>query len=334
MAWLVFTIFGSDADAARKQGELSFAVLSALKQGLEGGTETPLRLLLLCDARNRRPDLPLDHLIHSQDPGLFARLDLVARHCDAPFVMVDTASDFKAPPALLFRHLSTAPLVQARMGLLSSQPDFAAFCDRLDRPPAPDAPAFDLCVFGLDPRSKIITKSIKIGSQRESDPSKISNLEHLQLTQEISTFGTPTVAEDTVRTYLGPAHPIRHVYHGLQRSMFPAGQPVNCNLAARLPTVAMPPVPFALRLRAKLGGLIRGFGMGTEAGYRAYLCACAAPTAQGRDVWANIALDHLEGSRTAGDKLQRALPRLAPAALAGADLHPDTKARWQAFWAR
>ena len=114
--------------------------------------------------------------------------------------------------------------------------------------------------------------------------------------------------------------------------MFPAGQPVNCALASRLPEVNMPPSPFGLRLRAKLGAMRRGFGLGTTAGYHAYLCAFAAPTDEGRDVWANIALDHLETSLTPRDRLARALPRLAQDALDAAKLRPDTTARWLAFW--
>ena len=130
--------------------------------------------------------------------------------------------------------------------------------------------------------------------ENELSHKKVAQIEQLALSQHIAALGTPDVAEETVKLYAGRQHPIRHVYHGMQRSMFPAGQPVNCALAPRLPDVKMPPSPFTRRLRAKLAGLRRGFGLGTTAGYHAYLCALAAPTEDGRDVWANIALDHLE----------------------------------------
>ena len=155
MAWLVFTVFGTGAAATRQQGELSFAVLSALKQGLEVEGTAPVQILLLCDAANQRSDLPVDHLIHDTDPGLYGRLRMVADHLAAPFVMVATASVFKSPPARLFDGLTDRPLVQSETGLLSSQAGYETFVDHSvahsGTRPAADAPAYDLGVLGLDP---------------------------------------------------------------------------------------------------------------------------------------------------------------------------------------
>lgn len=332
MAWLVFTVFGSDPATARPQGELSFAVLSALKQGLERPENGPVQILLLCDAANTRADLPVAHLIQDTDPGLFGRLQLVADHLRAPFVMIDTASVFKAPPAQLFAQLSDRPLVHSKAGLLSSQPGYAAFAAQSETAPKPEAQAYDLGVLGLDPARILLPFLNFIDAIYDDNGQKNIQIEQLTLSQHIAALGTPDLAEETVTLYAGRQHPIRHVYHGMQRSMFPAGQPVNCALAPRLPDVKMPPSPFTRRLRAKLAGLRRGFGLGTTAGYHAYLCALAAPTEDGRDVWANIALDHLEASLTPRDRLARALPRFAPSALATANLRPETAARWQMFW--
>jgi hypothetical protein len=332
MAWLVFTLFGGDTAAARKQGELSFAVLSALKQGLERPHGDPVQILLLCDAANRRADLPVAPLIQDADPGLLGRLQLVADHLGAPFVMMDTASVFKAPPAPLFAQLSDRPLVHSKAGLLSSKPGYAAFASQSETAPKPEAQAYDLGVLGFDPAKAPFPFPNDKYAGNDLDHAECVQIEQLALSQRIAALGPPNVAEETVALYAGRQHPIRHVYHGMQRSMFPAGQPVNCALAPRLPDVKMPPSPFTRRLRAKVGAMRRGFGLGTTAGYHAYLCALAAPTEDGRDVWANIALDHLETSLTPRERLARALPRFAPTALATANLPPETVDRWQAFW--
>lgn len=325
MTTLVYSVFGA---AEQAQRALSFSVLSALKQGLGD-----CRILLLCDAANRREDLPVEHLVRPELPGVFDRLDLLSAQLGAPFCLVDPESDFTAPPARLFARLADTPdgvMVHSRAGWLSARPHLEAWAAEMD--PAPDGSTelFDLRILALDPQKCSFQNRTILDKFYGSILNKNDSFQQFLVNMQISTQSSPGFAADLVTLYSD--RPLRHVYHGMQRAMFPAGLPVDCARAQALPAVKAPPQPLTLQWKAKLTALRRGYGVATTEAYLAYLCAIAAPTPQGRDVWANMALDHLATSQQSPADLQRALPRLAPSALGEADLRDETRARWQAFW--
>ncbi len=113
----------------------------------------------------------------------------------------------------------------------------------------------------------------------------------------------------------------------------PPGAAVNTALAQRLPRMSEPPKPLPLKLKARIYALRHRMGRATAFGYLAYLCAFAAPTPEGRDVWANIALDMMIKSSLPAGQIARHLPRLAPGALDEAGLKSATLDRWRHFWA-
>ncbi|KUP90641.1 hypothetical protein [Tritonibacter horizontis] len=349
MPTLVYVVRG---DAPRAQQELSYSVLSALKHGL-GDVE----ILLICDTANQRPDLPVNHHILPPDVladwtgraapsatagpppdavGLADAAGLALDLTQGPICLMATATAFRAPPQRLFDQFRPGVvLVQDQDGWLAGRPDcatvIAATRESSDEAAVhPGAALYDLGVLGIYPQDASCLKSSNLLGSRLIFLPEISNIEQLSLSLAL---GDPDrevrFARDLLEHYNGP---MRHVYHGRFDVMFPARAPVNLQMAGQLPTITEPPKPLFLRWKAKLVAIWRRMGPGTQAGYLAYLCAFAAPTAEGRDVWANIALDHLHRSQRPRMKLRQEFSKLAPGAFETAGVKPATAARWLRFW--
>ncbi|MCG7624319.1 hypothetical protein [Epibacterium sp. Ofav1-8] len=341
MATLLYLVHGR---APRQQQQLSYSILSALKQGLEG-----VEILLMCDEANRRPDLPVRHQILSVDQiaqwtdagraparAQLHALQLALSERTTPVCWVATDTAFTAPPRQMTERIAAqVPLFYDRDGWLAGRPEWAPIIDACKGTALEDqiqtgTEVLDTGILGLtEAESDIINQSLKPHEALNTNP-KVSNIEQIRLgalltqTAREVRFGNDTVSRYS--TYM------RHVYHGRFDAMFPPGAPVNTALAERLPVIKEPPKPLHLRLKAKAYALRHGLGRGTEFGYLAYLCAFAAPTPEGRNVWANIALDMIERSPRAPDKLAKDLPGLAPDALTLAELSPETEDRWRTFW--
>lgn len=342
MATLCYVLTGRDP---RQHQELSYSILSALKQGLEG-----VEILLVCDAENRRADLPVGHLDISTDQmerwteaGRYPAhtrlhaLQMVLEKTDGPVCLVETDTAFKAAPRELFNRITPkTPLLHDRAGWLSSRPEWGPLIDACRDTPEETlvqagAEVFDTATIGLLPaHADCIKKIISLSKSLPNTATAHEKEQFLLGAALLSHTGNLSFSDDIVTHYAGY---MRHVYHGRFDVMFPAGAAVNTALAHQLPTVAEPPKPLLLQLKAKYYALRHGLGRGTQFGYLAYLCAFAAPTAEGRNVWANIALDMMERSERPAAKLQRDLPKLAPDALIQAELAPATEVRWRDFWA-
>ncbi len=338
MQRLLYLVHG---DSPRAQQELSYSVLSALKQGL-GDCE----ILLACDEANQRGDLPVTHRLLPpsrvaswQAQGICGQLhvlhDVLAER-RGPVCLIQTDTVFCAPPARLFERIAEqGALVLDRDGWLAGRRSWdAALSETQSKGQkgllAPGTEMLNPGVIGLSTTLEACLTSAISTLETLPESSPIAEREQFCFSAALSMSGIdPTFASAEVRRYQGP---LRHVYHGRFDSMFPPGAPVNTALAPRLPEITEPPKPFLLRLRARAKRLATGSGLAFESGYLAYLCAFAAPTATGRNVWANMALDWMQRSHRDQVRLQRDLPRLAPARLASADLSPETRARWQVFW--
>ncbi|MBW3243994.1 hypothetical protein KUV57_15100 [Epibacterium sp. DP7N7-1] len=341
MATLLYLVFGR---ALRQQQQLSYSILSALKQGLEG-----VEILLMCDEVNRRPDLPVRHHTLSADQiaqwtdagrrparAQLHAFKLALSESTAPVCWVATDTAFKAPPRVMTERIAAqVPLFYDRDGWLAGRPDWAPIIDAckgtsLEAHIHSNTEVLNTGVLGLTSAEvDFINQSLEPNKAPTNDL-KIDNIEQIHLGALLSKNAQELrFANDTVSQY---SNYMRHVYHGRFDVMFPHGRAVNLELVQKLPTTNEPPKPLSLRLKAKAYSMRHGLGRGTEFGYLAYLCAFAAPTPEGRNVWANIALDMIERSARAPDKLAKDLPKLAPNALALAELSPETEDRWRKFW--
>lgn len=327
---LIYMLHG---DAPRAQQELSYSVLSALKQGIDG-----VQMELWADSANQRPDLPLlPHALPAAGPSLAAALSEALAEEIGPVSVIATDTYFRAPPADLFTRIAPGrPLVLSRDGWLAGRGDWAAALDAARGTEAethlnPGVELFNLGVLGVDPADTHITSSTFNACGLIDFGLNFTQIEQFSLSSAIGAAGPQiALAEDIVTRYDGH---MRHVFHGRFDAMFPPGAPINTALADRLPAITEPPKPFGLKLKAKAHALQRGMGRGSEFAYLAYLCAFAAPRAEGRNVWANIALDKVESASRSRKDWRKDLPRLAPDALDAAELSPETAARWRAYWA-
>ncbi|TNJ44803.1 hypothetical protein [Phaeobacter sp. B1627] len=341
MATLVYLVHG---DAPRAQQQLSYSILSALRHGLEG-----IEILLICDAPNQRPDLPVRHHILSAETTAAwadqnntplkrlraAQLGLEVTGGNICLMATDTA--FKAPPRQLFDLITAGGiLVQDHDGWLAGRSDWDQVIDacrgtQLEPQVHAGAAMFDIGVLGLTPQDVNLLFHVEELAKSAEIKDQPSEIEQFAFSAAIELEARDVVyARDHVIHYDGY---MRHVYHGRFDAMFPPGAPVNTALAHRLPAITEPPKPLPLKLRAKVFALRHRMGRATEFGYLAYLCAFAAPTAEGRDVWANIALDMMMRSSRSAAQIAQHLPRLAPGAIDDAGLRPATLARWRHFWA-
>lgn len=327
---LIYVLHG---DCPRAQQELSFSVLSALKQGVEG-----VQMELWSDAQNQRPDLPLTpHPLPAAGADLRRLLAEALGEARGPICLIATDTVFLAPPAELFaRMASGAPLVLRRDGWLAGRTEWAAALDAAAGTEAeaqihPGVELLNLGIIGLRDANITCISSTKSPFNLLDFGLNFTQIEQYELSAALH-LATPKIATaaDLIRRY--DDH-MRHVYHGRFAAMFPPGAPVNTALADKLPEITEPPKPLRLKLIAKAYALRHGMGRRSESAYLAYLCAFAAPRPEGRTVWANIALDQVETSARPRKDWENDLPRLAPAALDGADLSPETTARWRRYWA-
>ncbi|GAB5433659.1 MAG: hypothetical protein EpisKO_30290 [Epibacterium sp.] len=341
MATLLYLVHGP---AVQQQQQLSYSVLSALKHGVDG-----VDLVLICDAANRRPDLPLRHVVISPEQiaqwtdggrrparAQLHALDLALRETGGPVCWASTDSAFTAAPARLLERITPeTPLFFDRDGWLTSRPEWSPIIDAckdsaLSEQIQPSTEVFDTGILGLSPSDlDFINRSLN-PSEWAQNPYLVDNFEQIHLCALLAQNAQKLrFSHDLVQRYQGY---MQHVYQGRLEAMFPPGGAVNTALAAQLPAITEPPKPLHLRLKAKAYALRRGLGHGTEFGYLAYLCAFAAPTPEGRSVWANIALDMMERSARAPQKLVKDLSNLAPEALPDAELSPQTEERWRRYW--
>lgn len=330
MSIFVYRQYGNDP---LSQAELSYSVLSALKHGAES-----LRLVLLCDEASRRPDLPMETIVTDTRPMALQALKQVAaaqaeKPQSDPICLIANDTAFRAPVSEVAHQITPGtPLVLARDGWLSTNARLAQTADDygLDLPDGLEL--LDCSVFGLHPVDIRSSDLHPIDDPLPDDPYNFTQIEQLLISlwirNTLSTGADLRLAQEQVTCFSGP---IRHVYRPKIRAMFPPGQAVNTALAAKLPLIKAPPQPLALRLRAWGYGLRRGMGPGTKRAYLAQLCALSAPTPEGRDIWSNIALDHLENaSKSTSEQLQRDFAVfLSPADL---NLTEETVRRWRAFW--
>lgn len=102
------------------QRELSYSLLSALKQGLDG-----VEVELWSDADNRRPDLPATpHPLPQKGRGLRAALQEALAEARGPVCVIATDTVFAAAPARLFEQIAPGrALVLARDGWLAGRPE-------------------------------------------------------------------------------------------------------------------------------------------------------------------------------------------------------------------
>jgi len=341
MATLCYVVTGR---APRRQQELSYSLLSALKHGLDG-----VEILLICDPGNRRTDLPLRHIELSPEqldawsegghtPGRIQlhALQAVLAQGDEPVCLIHTDTAFKASPRQLFDRITPqTPLLQDRAGWLAAHPEWSPLIEAcrdtaLSELVHPGAELYDTGLIGLHPTHATCLEHAIERANCLNFFGKASHIEQFCLGAALQAEAAEIrLSDDLVTHYSGY---MRHVYHGRFDVMFPQEAPVNAAMADRLPEITEPPTPLHLRLKAKAYALRHGMGRATQFGYLAYLCAFAAPTPEGRNVWARIALDMMEQSDRPAAKLQHDLRQLTPDALPQAKLAPETEACWREFW--
>lgn len=310
-----------DADLTHQQ-ELSYAVLSALKHCADPDA---LDWVLASPDDVRRDDLPLHHVTvpASATPRLTA-LQALCQTTSGKICLIDAASDIRVDPAKLFDRIDPDhALLHTANGVLGDRPALADAVSTTQLPP--QTRCFSPKVLGLDSSRCDVTESIseRIKGLVPTDAETAIGLmlaEHMQI----------ETCDDLVVHHSGHR---RHIYHGRLRNMFPQGRVVDARaMAPSLPVIKAPPQPLILKLRSRVFALTHRLDQTERAAYLAYLCSQSAPTAQGRDVWANIALDMVQSHTGQPDTYHKTFKAFAPAALQQADLTPQTLSRWSAYW--
>lgn len=334
---LLYLVFGNKREF---QLELTYSVLSAA----HFLRSKEIRIVLVCDSSNRRPDLPIEHLVVS-DADLDAwitrdkyaakahALSLGLERYGGAVALVDTDTVFTRSPLDLFRRVGPGrSVMHAEEGMLGDHAYWSGLLDSLHGP-----------VEGHDVSSRSRMMNSGVVAIHEFDKAAIPaalelmntlhsiepifNIEQFAFTAALGQRGELASCNDVIWHYWGHHRRFAHAQIG---ALFP--QFDNDTFTRHLdapPPIGMPPVPTLTRARARLLQLVRRCDGDYRFAYIASICAI-----NGRNnEWAHVTLDALEAMNRLPDKVTSDFSRFRGERLeAHTWLSSAARQRWQTFW--
>lgn len=329
------------------QLELTYSVLSAA----HFLTKTPadIRLVVITDEENRRPDLPVEHLIFDaaqladwtpngyRHQAKVHALRMALDHFQDAVALVDTDTFFLKHPGTLFDRVDGGNAVMhARDGFLREHPSWRPILERVPEDIAGcaisgDTEMFNSGVIGLDFSQRALLEDVLVLIDELYAISPLFNIEQLAVSAVLEKHVVVNLCPDTVSHYWGYQ---RHFIRAQIAALFPAfSRELFESYVTELPAVGMPRKARRDQIRARLKDLQRRLGSDYRFAFLAYLSAFSARDTSIADAWANVALDMLEVTQirsphVATDFRQFTVPRLN----AHGWLSADTRRRWIAYW--
>lgn len=337
--------------------ELTYSVLSAARFLKEEPDD--LRLVLITDSDNQRPDLPVEHMIISLEDQRKWQLDgtynhaiqvyalhHALRHFDAPTVLMDTDTIFKAHPKLLFDRIRPGiALTNAKEGRLCDSPEWPEWRDLIEQsagqlagwPVTPESVMHNGGILGLHPRDAHLLDEVKLVMGEIRDHSSVFTAVQLAASIVLGSKLELSTCEDLVEHYWdGP----RAYYHYQINRMFPEvlkGQSIQALKSQLLPLERSLPGSLTARVAARLKRVQRKAGAEYGYAYMAYLSALSSRQKDPElaNVWAGTALDMLVwGSRERFPQTPADFAFFAPDRLeAQTWMQSGLRKRWQDYWA-
>lgn len=337
---ILYLVFG---DKRELQLELTYSVLSAIHL-LRSQEVREVRIALVCDPSNRRPDLPVEHLVVSdvevnswitgyKYAAKAHALRLGLERYGGAVALVDTDTVFKSNPLDLFRRVGPGrSVMHAEEGVLGDHTYWRSLLDRLHEP-----------VEGYDISSKSRMMNSGVVALHESDKAAVPaalglmntlhaiepifNIEQFAFTAALEQRGALAACEDVIWHYWGHHRRFAHAQIG---ALFPE---FDVETFTRYldapPPIGMPPIPALARVRARLLQLVRRCDGDYRFAYIASLCAIGGRN----NAWMHVTLDILETMKDLPAKVTTDFDRFRGERLDALTwLSSAARQRWQTFW--
>lgn len=352
MKTLVYLVYGNKRTY---QLELTYSVLSA-SHFLRADPDD-IKIVLMTTPPNRRDDLPVEHILIDESEILEWTLNGTFGHAAKYFALVramdefrgavafiDTDTYFTRHPKLLFDRVGPGRSVMCDLDKpLGAHGYWLSLLDRINGTP--------VAGYSVD-RASTMHNSGVVGvdwSLRSHIPEMFELMSALHSMQPLFTheqFAFSAVLErhtsvsvcpDVIRHYWGFD---RRFVHAQIEQLFPE---YSVQLFERhvghLRPLGMPEKRLIDRIRARGMGLMRRGSKQYVFAYLSYLSALASKSALMADAWANTALDAIVSEAVVWESSElRHMPhdfrRFRPENLDSLGfLQPETRRRWQAYWA-
>ncbi len=344
--------------------ELSYSVLSALRHLKR--SPSPIRIALITDESNARPDLPVEHVLFSADEfnewtsggeylhqAQHRALGKALDHFRGKVALVDTDTYFIDHPAKLFRNIAPGrALMHADEGPVGEQPVWTPIFDVIGEeaeiagyPVSSRQTMYNAGVIGLDFHDRALVDDATALVRTLYAIAPVFNVEQFVVGTVLATRTWLSLCPGVVKHYWGFE---RRFIHAQSARFFHEPGLTHFERLLRaedLPKVGYPAKSMTDRIAARVLGAWRRAG----SLYRfAYLAYRSALTAAARDpvyanVWARVALDALRMHRErrvepsarplARDFIERDFDAFGERAIDGLWWASDeTKRSWGEFW--
>lgn len=356
MNTLLFLIYG---EQRVYHLELTYSILSAARFLAENPSE--VRIVLAADARNQRPDLPVEHLLISPDQlhewtlgGTYSHalkinvLDHALSQFEAPTVLVDSDTIFSGNPKELFERMCPGTaLMHASEGPLRESEVWSEWDTLIQKsggevagwPIGPESLMYNSGLLGLDPSDRVLLQDVKETLAGIRAHTTMFTAEQLAASLVLQQELEISMGRDLVEHYW---HGPRAYFHYQMGQMFPdvraGGGVVDADMP--LPTLRrqIPSKP-AHQIAARLKRLRRGATSEYEFAYRAYLGACSVRFSDPElaNVWAVTALNMLTWGIPDGQSLlpmvRKDFVQFAPERLSEQGwMDSGLQKRWHTYW--
>jgi hypothetical protein len=295
--------------------ELTYSVLSAVN--FLKHQPADIRIVLVCDSHNQRPDLPVENLVISDKTMHEWQMNGTYNHAmqaysphhilelyQSPTVLVDSDTIFKKHPKFLFERIGPGrSLLNAREGLLCELPEWASLKDQISHVDGivdgvqivPETVMYNAGVIGLHPADIDAMSKIKSMTSAIRQVSDIFTAVQLAASIVLTRDTQVSTCEDVLEHYWGGP---RAYYHYQINKMFPEilrNEPIPA-LSGTLPALqGLPKTPIVHRLAAAAMRLQRRAPPEYAFAYQAYHTANQLRNSDPElaNVWALAGVDML-----------------------------------------
>lgn len=347
MKTIAYLIYG---DRPEYHLELTYSVMSALHFLRRNPSD--IRIVLVSDDKNRRIDLPIEHIV--VEDGDFRRWTLNGRYNHAAKVhalltvmdrykgsvaLIDTDTWFRKHPDTLFARIDERhSLMQAEDGVLGEHPIWRPLLDAV-RGTASGYPVTDESrmgnsgVVGVDYALRPVIEDVLALMTTLHEVRPVFSIEQFAFTAVLERHTEVGVCPDIIWHYWGHE---RYFCHAQLERLSPrfCGEDFFAHVDD-LPSIGYPKKTLLNKLRSRLKQFQRRYGLEYRSAYLAYLSAMSSKDIVHANVWARLALEIIEGSRPQARFISRDFKLMRPDRLDGhAWLKPDIKQRWKDYWAK
>lgn len=337
--------------------ELTYSVLSAAKFLEEQPDD--IKIVLVCDAQNQRPDLPVENVVISDQTMHEWQMNGRYNHAmqvftphhvlelyHSPTVLIDSDTFFTQHPRLLFDRIGPGrSLLNARERLFGESTEWQALKGKIEPLGStldgvrfsPEAVMYNAGIIGLHPADAELFTKMKSLTAALRGMSDIFTAVQVAASLVMDQNTQVSTCEDVLTHYWGVSRPY---YHYQIDKLFPEimkGEPIRWPMGALPKIRELPKAPFRHRLSSAVMRRLRSAP--SEYGYAYQACRTATDLQRSdpalANVWAQVGVDMLIYGMPVRPVrwLAKDFPAFEPGRIADqAWMRPEVRNRWTRYW--